>query len=146
MSKDLFLMMREQEVNTDNFLPTKKELIQSTNNFAKDLINSGEHDMTELYSQAVRLKEAFNILEANLKKELPQEGFEAYGIKATFRNGGETLNFSEDELYAELEAKLKKRKEQLTLVYKQGEEMTIDGIYTPLVSSTPRKSSLSISF
>ena len=57
MSKDLFLMMREQEIQTDNFLPTKKEIQTNSKKFIDDLINKGETDKKELYSQALRLKE-----------------------------------------------------------------------------------------
>lgn len=146
MSKDLFLMMREEEVATLNFLPSKKELQKSSKYFAEKLADSGEHSPQEIYAQALRLKEAVTTIESVLKGKLPEENFEAFGLKGTYRNGGETLNYSEDEVYSELEKKLKKRKEQLDLAYKQKEEFTIDGEYVPLVSSTPRKSSLAISF
>ena len=36
MSKDLFMMMREEEVATSNFLPTKKELGKSSKQFAEN--------------------------------------------------------------------------------------------------------------
>jgi len=53
MSKDLFLMMREQEVQTSNFVPTKTEIILNATNFAKHLIDSGEVDKVELFAQAI---------------------------------------------------------------------------------------------
>ena len=77
---------------------------------------------------------------------MPQENFEAFGLKGTFRQGGEKLNFSEDEVVAELEKKLTQRKELLKLAFNRKEEFTVDGVYVPLVSSSQIKSSLNISF
>ena len=64
MSKDLFLLMREQEIATDNFLPTKREIQTSSKQFAKKLIDEGLHNPQELLAQALRLKEALTVIEA----------------------------------------------------------------------------------
>lgn len=78
-------------------------------------------------------------------KVLPQENFEAFGIKGTFRSGGDTINFAEDEVYATIKKDLDARTEQLKMAQKQD---TFDayGNQVPKVSTTPRKSSLAISF
>ena len=147
MSKDLFLMMREEEVATQNFLPTKKELAKSSKEFAKKLIDSGEYDLKELYSQAIRNKEAINNIESVLKSALQEENFEAYGLKGTYRNGGDTPNFKEDDIVLSLEKKLSDRKELLKLALKSDNVIyDSDGAEVPKVSTTPIKSSLSISF
>ena len=146
MSTDIITLMKDKEVATNKFLPSKKEIQTSSKEFANEIVDSGEFNLKELFAQAVRLKEAFTVIESTLKSKLPEENFEDFGLKGTYRSGGDTINFKEDETYLELDAKLKKRKEQLTLAYKQKEEMMIDGKYVPLVSSTPRKSSLAISF
>ena len=112
-SKELFEMMREQEINTNNFLPTKKEIVISSNEFIKKIIDSGEIEITELYSQTIRAKEAINTIESQLKKHLGQENFEAYGIKGTYRNGGDTINYKDDDIIQKLENKLAERKELL---------------------------------
>jgi hypothetical protein len=41
MSKDLFMLMREQEIQTSNFLPTKKEIQFSSKRFITDLLEAG---------------------------------------------------------------------------------------------------------
>lgn len=145
MSKDLFLMMREEEVATANFLPTKKELQQSSKDFALGLLESGEHNITEIYSQAARLKEAVSTIESVLKSGLPEENFEGYGLKGTYRSGGDTLNYSEDEVYRTLKADLDARVELLKLAQKQ-DVFDAYGNDVPKVSKTQRKSSLAISF
>jgi len=147
MSKDLFMMMREQEVVTDNFLPTKKELQKSSKEFAKNLVDSGEHNLQEIYATALRLKESLTAIESELKTALGEDNFEAFGLKASFRNGGDTINYSEDEIIAELETKLKERKELLKTALNVNTEFYDEsGVLVPKVSKTPRKSSLSISF
>lgn len=145
MSKDLFLMMREQEIQTSNFLPTKKEIQTSSQKFIIELLENGECNKFELFAQAKRLSEALDVVTTELLKVLPQENFEAFGIKGNFRSGGDTVNFQEDEVYATIKADLDARTEQLKMAQKQD---TFDayGNQVPKVSTTPRKSSLAISF
>ena len=145
MSKDLFLMLREEEVATSNFLPTKKELSKSSKSFAEELVNSGDHNLTELYSQAIRLKEALTVVEGVLKSKLPEENFEAFGLKGTYRSGGDSINYNEDEIYQILKSDLEARAELLKLAQKQ-DVFDASGNEVPKVSVTPRKSSLAISF
>ena len=144
-NKDLFMMMREEEIQTSNFLPTKKEIQLSSQKFIAELLESGEVDKYELLAQAKRLGEALEVINTELLKVLPQENFEAFGIKGTFRSGGDTINFSEDEIYATIKKDLDARTEQLKMAQKQD---TFDayGNQVPKVSTTPRKSSLAISF
>ena len=145
MSKDLFFLMREQEVQTSNFLPTKKEIQLSSQSFIKEILDAGEIDKYELLAQAKRMGEALDIINAELLKVLPQENFEAFGLKGTFRSGGDTINYAEDKIYAIIKKDLDARTEQLKLAQKQD---TFDayGNQVPKVSTTPRKSSLAISF
>jgi len=145
MSKDLFLMMREQEIQTSNFLPNKKEIQFSSKKFITDLLEAGETDKYELLAQAKRMQEALDVINTELLKVLPQENFEAFGLKGTFRNGGETINYAEDEIYCELKRCLDERADLLKLAQKQ-EVADLYGNIVPKVSTTPRKSSLSISF
>lgn len=145
MSKDLFLMMREQEIQTSNFLPNKKEIQFSSKKFITDLLDAGETDKFELLAQAKRMLEALDVINTELLKVIPQENFEAYGLKGTYRSGGDTVNYSEDAIYTQLKADLDERAEQLKMALKQD---TFDayGNQVPKVSTTPRKSSLAISF
>ncbi|CAB5223700.1 hypothetical protein UFOVP388_18 [uncultured Caudovirales phage] len=145
MSKDLFMLMREQEIQTSNFLPNKKEIQFSAKTFITNILEAGETDKYELLAQAKRMGEALEIINIELLKVLPQENFEAFGLKGTFRSGGDTINYSEDEIYATIKKDLDARTEQLKLAQKQD---TFDayGNQVPKVSTTPRKSSLAISF
>lgn len=145
MSKDLFNLMREQELQTNNFLPNKKEIQFSAKNFISELLEAGEVNKYELLAQAKRMIEALDVINTELLKVIPQENFEEFGLKGTFRSGGDTINYAEDEIYCQLKADLDARAELLKLAQKQP---IIDayGNDVPKVSTTPRKSSLAISF
>jgi hypothetical protein len=146
-SKNLFLMLQEQSVETNNFLPSKKEIQLSAKSFVSNLLDAGATDKMELYAQAVRINEALQIVTDELKNSIPQENFEAFGIKGTYRSGGETLNYKEDYVYAELEAKLKERAELIKVATKSKDTIyDSEGVEVTKVSSTQRKSSLAISF
>ena len=145
MSKGLFELMQMKEIETTNFLPSKKEVVKATTNFITDLLDSGEYNIHELLSQAKRASESLEVINNEILKRLPQENFEAFGLKGTFRNGGEKLNFSECEIYTQLQNDLKERENLLKLAQTQ---TIFDGYgnEVPKVSSAQIKSSLSISF
>lgn len=147
MSKDLFYLMREQEIATDNFLPTKKEIQSNAKEFAKGLIDAGESNPQELLSQAIRLKEALAVIESELRNSLPQENFEAFGLKGTYVQGGNIPQYNEDETYAAIKKDLKSREDLLKTALKQ-EDGFFDayGNEVPKVSVKPRKSSLTIKY
>jgi len=147
MSKGLFELMQMEEIETTNFLPSKKELVKQSTNFITNILDSGDYNIHELLSQSKRASESLEVINSEILKRLPQENFEAFGLKGTFRNGGEKLNFSEDHLVAELEKKLAQRKELVKTATKSDETIfDSDGVEVTKVSSTQIKSSLSISF
>jgi N-acetylglucosamine-6-phosphate deacetylase len=145
MKKDLFLLMSEQEINTSNFLPTKKEITKSSKEFALKLIEDGNHNPEELFAQALRLSESLSIITDTLKRSLPEENFEAFGLKGTYRSGGDAINYKEDPIYCALKEDLDNRAELLKTAQKQA-IIDASGNDVPKVSTTPRKSSLAISF
>lgn len=147
MSKDLFLLMRQEEIATDNFLPTKKEIQTSSKQFAKKLIDEGNHNPQELLAQALRLKEALTVIENEIRNSLPQEDFEAFGMKGTYRDGGDIPQYEEDEIYRSLKKDLKDREELLKAALKLKNTVFDQyGNAVPKVSTKPRKSSLTIKF
>jgi hypothetical protein len=147
MSKDLFQLMRQQEIETQNFLPNKLEIQLSAKTFIKDLLDAGETDKFELLAQAKRMGEALDVINAELIKVIPQENFEGYGLKGTFRSGGETINYKDCEVWSDINRELKEREDLLKLALKsQNEIYDAAGVQVPKVSTTPRKSSMAISF
>lgn len=147
MSKDLFMLMREQEIQTSNFLPNKKEIQFSAKKFITEILEAGEVDKYELIAQAKRMGEALDVINAELLKVLPQENFESFGLTGTFRSGGDTINYKECEIWSDIQKELKEREELLKLALKSQKEVYDEaGVLVPKVSTTPRKSSLAISF
>lgn len=147
MSKDLFQMMREQEVQTQNFLPNKKEIQFSATKFITDVIYGGEVDKYELLAQAKRMQEALDVITAKILEVVPQENFEAFGLKGTFRNGGETINYKDDFKWSEIKEKLSEREMLLKVALKSNSSIfDDDGIEVTRVSTSPRKDTLAISW
>lgn len=147
MSKDLFQMMREQEVQTQNFLPNKKEIQFSATTFITNLIDGGEVDKYELLAQAKRMQEALDVITAKILEVVPQKNFEAYGLKGTFRNGGETINYKDDFKWSEIKEKLSEREMLLKVALKSNSTIyDDDGIEVTKVSTSPRKDTLAITW
>lgn len=145
MSKDLFMLMRESEIQTQNFLPNKKEIQFGAKKFITELLEDGNVNKYELLAQSKRLTEALEVVNTELMKVIPQENFKEFGLKGTFRDGGNTINYAEDEVFNVLKKDLENRVELLKLAQKQ-EVFDLSGNLVPKVSTTPRKSSLAISF
>lgn len=145
MSKQLFELMQMQTIS--EAFPTKREIQSNAQQFVTELIENGEQDKLEMFAQAVRINEALSIVTDSLKKSLSNENFEVYGIKGQYRNGGETLNYSEDHIYAELQEKLKQRAELIKVATKSNDPIyDSEGVEVTKVSTTPRKDSLVITF
>lgn len=147
MSKDLFFAMREQEVITENFLPTKKEVKLNAELLVKQILDDGMTDKTELFVQAQRLNDFITEIYNNLKKSMPDENFEAYGIKGTFKNGGDMPNFKDDSYWVNIKKQLTEREALLKLALKSDKTIYDDeGVEVLKVSTTPKKSSLTINY
>jgi hypothetical protein len=119
MSKDLFLMMREEQVATSNFLPSKKELEFTSKNFANKILESGELDKFEAFAQAERLTTAITSVRDVLKSSLPREKQISFGIEINPVSGRQMIQFSDDPIWQQLNADLKAREELLKLALKQ---------------------------
>lgn len=142
MSKDLFLQIREQEAF--DFSATKKAIIEQGQNFVQLVKESGEIDKFELLTKVVRLKEFVNTLDAELRKEFTEKA-SGYGVELIPVNGRKMLQFAEDPIYADLQAKLKAREELL----KVAQNSTIyddEGIEVPKVSVKYSADSLQVKF
>jgi hypothetical protein len=146
-NKDLFQLMREQEVQTQNFLPNKREIQFSATKFITDVIDGGEVDKYELLAQAKRMQEALDVITAKILEVVPQENFEAFGLKGTFRNGGETINYKDDFKWSEIKEKLNEREMLLKVALKSNSSIyDDDGVEVTRVSTSPRKDTLAISW
>lgn len=142
MSKDLFLQIREQEAF--DFSATKKAIVERGQHFIKAVKDSGDVDKFELLTKVVRLKEFVNTLDAELRKEFTEKA-SGYGVELVPVSGRKMLQFADDPIYTELQAKLKAREELL----KAAQTSTIydeEGIEVPKVSVKYSADSLQVKF
>ena len=145
MSKQLFELMQQQQIAES--YPTKKQVQANAIEFAKHLINNGEHEKLEMFSQAVRIKETINTIYDAIKESIPAEKQIAYGIEINPVNGRQMIQFAEDEVYASLQKQLKDREELLKVALKS--EKTIyddEGVNVPKVSVKYASDSLNIKY
>lgn len=138
-------MMREEEVATSNFLPSKKELELSSQTFAKKIIELGEIDKFEAFAQAERLTTSISNVRDVLKASLPREKQTAYGIEITPANGRQMIQYAEDEIWQQLNADLKAREELLKLAQKQ-EVLDLYGNIVPKVSVKYASDSINVRY
>lgn len=147
MSKDLYFEMRAErlaELYEPSF--TKKEAVLTGKRMVDNLLEAGEVEPLKVWANIVRLKEVVNSADAEFRNRLEVLGKEnVYGVEFNHVNGGEILNYEEDEVYRELKEVLDERVAILKLAQKT---TLIDGYgnEVPKVSTTPRKSSITVKF
>lgn len=148
MSKELFFEMRAEEMASlyDHSF-TKKEAKQQGVNLVKTVLENGNATIEDLASNIVRLKEVINSADAEIRKHLKEETFEHMGVKFAHSNGGNTINYKDDEVWSDLKNQLDQRQELLKTALKSDQPIyDSEGVEVPKVSTTPRKSSIRISF
>jgi len=145
-SKDMFMELRaEQMASLYDSTFTKKEAQKTGIKLVTDLLESGEVDKMQFTANLARLNEVISSAMSEVRKHIPEEKQSVLGVEFTPVNGGNTINYSDDPIYTQLKADLDARAELLKLAQKQtmfdayGEEV-------PKVSTSPRKSSITIKF
>lgn len=147
MSKQLFELMRAEEMAVlyDSTF-TKKEASATGVSLTKSVLESGTVDKMQFFANIVRLKEVVSKTEEECRKSIDiTEKTSVLGVIFNPTNGGNTINYNEDEIWCELKRCLDERTEQLKLAQKQD---TFDayGNQVPKVSTTPKKSSIKVTF
>ncbi|OQA04151.1 MAG: hypothetical protein BWY69_00089 [Planctomycetes bacterium ADurb.Bin401] len=146
MGKLQFFEMRAEEMATmyaQDF--TKKQAVDAGTNLVKSMIDEGNVDKLQFAANLFRLNEVVAAAATEMRNHLPLEKTQIFGVEFTPVNGGNTLNYADDPVYVQLKADLDARVELLKLAQKQ-EVLDTGGIEVPKVSTTPRKSSVTIKF
>lgn len=145
-SSELFLLQSEQLVTMYDATFTKKDAILTGKRMVDDLLESGEVDPITVWGNIARLKEVVNSADATFREKVDiLDKIKKNGVEFNYVNGGNTLNYSEDEVYNALKADLEARVELLKLAQHQ-EIIDSYGNLVPKVSMTPRKSSVTLKF
>jgi len=147
MSKLQFFEMRAEQMTAlyDSTF-TKKDAIKTGENLIESVLESGDCDIMELGANLARLEQVVSSAMAKFRSHIiDKEKQIVLGVEFSPVNGGNTVNYAEDEVYVTIKNDLDARTEQLKMAQKQD---TFDayGNQVPKVSTTPRKSSITIKF
>jgi hypothetical protein len=148
-SKDLFFDMRSDYIET-MYSPdfTKKKAEQTGINLINKLFEDGNQTPVQFYSNIARLKAVIDSADRTFRDRLNLNAPDSYnGVLFTPKNGAESLNYDEDDIYVLLENKLKQRQELLKTASKSDEIIfDSEGCEVPKVSKKFNKPSIVITF
>jgi hypothetical protein len=145
-NSETFLELRAQDfVTMYDASFTKKEAQKVGLKLVTDLLENGNVDKMEFIANLARLSEVVGTAMTEARKHITEEKQTVMGVEFTPVNGGNTINYLEDPIYQQLKADLDARAELLKLAQKQS-VIDMYGNDVPLVSTTPRKSSITIKF
>jgi len=149
MSKEQFELMRLQEMET-LYSPdfTKKEATETGKQLVKNVLESGEVNKLHFGANLARLNEVISSAMVEFRESIIDiEKSKELGVEFNPVNGGETLNFKDDPIWCDIKKELTEREELLKTAYKSKKEIyDSEGIEVTKVSSTPKKSSITIKF
>lgn len=147
MSKLQFFEMRAEQMTAlyDSTF-TKKDAVKTGENLIDSILESGEVDIMQFGANLARLEQVIGSAMAKFRLHIiDTEKVTVLGVDFSSVNGGNTLNYSEDTIYKVLKQDLDDRVELLKLAQKQP-SFDAYGNEVPKVSTTPRKSSVTIKF
>lgn len=125
---------------------TKKEAEKTGENLVKTAFENGTVGKHELMAGLVKMKAVIDSAEKTCRAALPNEKIQLQGVEFTPVEGGVTINYSEDPVYAQMQKDLKDREELLKIAQKQELVLDAGGHQVPRVGTTPRKSSITVKF
>jgi hypothetical protein len=118
-----FLLMRQNEEG-EIYVPSmkKKEIQLKAEQDVNELIDKGEVDIASVFADVSRVTEYITVFGKKLRENISESEYGndyiTKGAKISFRNTGDRLDYAKDEMYKELQGKLKAREELLKLAYK----------------------------
>ena len=127
---------------------TKKQAEQTGINLINKLFEEGNQTPVQFYSNIARLKAVIDSADRAFRDRLNLTQPDSYnGVLFTPKNGAESLNYDEGDIYVLLENKLKQRQELLKMASKSDDIIfDSDGCEVPKVSKKFNKSSIVITF
>lgn len=127
---------------------SKKKAEQTGINLVSKIFEDGTESPIQVFSNIVRLKSVIDSADKAFRDRLQLSQADSYnGVTFTPKNGAESLNYSEDAVYAELEAKLKQRAELLKVASKSDDPIfDSEGCEIPRVSKKYNKPSIVVTF
>ena len=141
MSKKLFEMMKAEEMASlypHNF--TKKEAQQTGKDLVNQVLELGNVSTLDFGANLVRLSEVIGSAMTEFRSKIKDiEKQTIQGVEFNPVNGGETLNFKDDEIWSDIKRELSEREDLLKLAYRsKGEIYDEGGVLVPKLSSTQK--------
>jgi hypothetical protein len=149
MSKQLFEMMQAEQLSSlYDATFTKKEAVKAGTELTKRVFEVGNVDKLHFVANLARFEAVISAAMTEARNEIIDiEKSSALGVEFTPVNSGETLNYKDDPIWSDIKRELTEREELLKLAYKSKNEIyDSEGVEVTKVSSTPRKSSVTIKF
>ncbi len=147
MSKLQFFEMRAEEISGmyDSTF-TKREAVKTGSDLAKNVLEAGEIAPLEFMANLSRLKWVIDSAESEMRSSLEVLTKEVVlGIEFNPVLGGNTANFKDDEIWLDIKSQLAHRESLLKVALSSKIEFyDEEGIMVPKVSTTPKKSSITI--
>lgn len=153
-NSEMFLSLRDEEVNKAVYFKgkSKKQVIQSAEELASELIESGEVDSADALTKIVKLKDYLDTLEKKLRSDLETEmtsgeKLTKEGVTFQFSEGSRRLNADADPMYQGLKQALKEREDLLKAAEASSQPIyDSEGIEVPKVGYSYTKSSIKITY
>jgi hypothetical protein len=146
-SSEMFLEMRANEiVQMYDSTFTKKEAIKTGVELAENVFESGEVSPEEVMANLSRLKWVIDSAESTIRNKLEiYDKRTVLGLEFNYVQGGNTANYSDDEVWQDLKSQLSHRESLLKVALNSKIDFYDEqGVQVPKVSTTPRKSSITI--
>lgn len=146
-NRENFLELRAEQMTAlyDSTF-TKKDAVKTGENLIDSILESGEVDIMQFGANLVRLQQVISSAVDKFRSHIiDTEKVTVLGVEFSPVNGGNTVNYSDDEIWQTLKKDLDDRTELLKLAQKQP-AFDAYGNEVPKVSTTPRKSSITIKF
>lgn len=127
---------------------TKAKATATGEQLVAKVFDEGLKNPLDVFSNIVRLKAVIDSADKAFRERLNLSQADSFnGVTFTPKNGSESLNYSDDPVYAQIEQKLKERAELLKVASKSSEAIyDSEGCEVPKVSKKYTKSSITITF
>ena len=146
-TSEMFLQLRADEIfRMYDPTFTKKEAIQAGIQLVDSVYENGEVEPERAMANVCRMKWTLDSADSEFRKRLEiYEKKMIMGLEFNYVNGGDTANYSDDIVWLELKSQLAHRESLLKVALKSDQEFYDEnGVQVPKVSTTPRKSSITI--
>jgi len=154
MNEQQWIARQEEMLSGEvQLLGSKKEIIDKAREWAMQIADEeyGSESLNKRYASIQRIKEYIDTIQKEFKDAIcdgmTEKELECHGVKFTKVDGRSSLDYSNDEVWSELKAKLKEREELLKVAYKSKETIyDNEGVEVPKCPEKPSKAYIKLTY